>query len=369
MKKELPFVIPITACYPATSEAAGILFADEYISNWMYNNFIQLFQVENNGAIDYYDFAIDNNPYLSYNELSYSFINNNWNSIIDFVISCINDDYYVRLFNNMSKNPLYGSANEIEHDMLVLGYDDNKKIFKVADHFKKGKFCVEECSYEQLKDSVDTFEPRLFETNPAFLNSVQIIQKENNLMRLRFSMYTSEQMDYLLALNVERIILSLQDYVSCIPTTNWYTRGRAMDEKLASTHKWGIDCYDVIKEQVKIMDKSEGQFIFQSCYVINNHKTVMIERINRIANKYVFPEKDVHIKKFKSIQGLTERLMMLIIKLKCARKKDILIPRICDLIDEIKRSEYDYINELIKDLKKIDSSTRNGLDDNGLFPG
>lgn len=353
MKKELPFVIPITDCYPATSEASGILFADEYISNWMYNNFIQLFQVENNGAIDYYDFAIDNNPYLSYNEISYRFINNNWNSIIEFIIRCINDNYYVRLFNNMSKNSLYETANEIEHDMLVLGYDDDNKTFKVADHFKKGKFCVEECSYEQLKNAVDTFDPQFFDTNPAFLNSVQIIQKENDLMRLRFSMYTPEQMDYLLALNVERIILSLQDYISCRPTTNWYTRGRAMDEKLASTHKWGMDCYDVIKEQVKIMDEPGGQFIFQSCYVINNHKTVMIERINRITNKYVFQEKDVHINNFKIIQRLTERLMMLIIKLKCAHKKDILIPRIACLIDEIKIKEYGYVNELIKDLKKM----------------
>ena len=57
MKKILPFVIPITACYPATSHASGILFTDKNISNWMFNNFIQIFQVESNDAIYYYNWT------------------------------------------------------------------------------------------------------------------------------------------------------------------------------------------------------------------------------------------------------------------------------------------------------------------------
>lgn len=354
MKKKLSFVMPITACYPATSEASGILFADEYISGWMFNNFIQLFQVEGNGAIDYYDFAIDNNPYLSYNEISYKFIYDNWLSLSDFIVSCINNDYYVRIFNNMSKNSLYGSGNDIQHDMLIFGYDDETRNFNVADHFNKGRFCMGECSFEQLSNAVDTYSTDLFDVNPAFLNSVQIIQKENNLMRLRFSMYTPEQMNYLLALNLKRIIASLVDYIECRPTTNWYTRGRAMDEKLASTHKWGLDCYDVIKEQIETMDISAVYFILQSCYVIDNHKIVMIERINRIADKYNFEKKETHIQNYKILQGLTNRLMMLVIKLRYGNKKETLVPRVSELIDRIKLLEYEYTISLIKDLQDID---------------
>ena len=40
--KILPFVIPITNCYPATSEATGILFTDNNIYEWMFNSFIQI---------------------------------------------------------------------------------------------------------------------------------------------------------------------------------------------------------------------------------------------------------------------------------------------------------------------------------------
>lgn len=351
MKKELPFVIPIISCYPATSQAAGILFTDKFISEWMYNNFIQLFQVESNGAIDYYDFAIDNNPFLSYNELNYEFIYNNWNAISDFIIGCINDDYYVRLFNNVSKNSLYNNNDEMQHDILIFGYNKKNKLYKVADHFNNGRFEIASCSFDELEKAVDTYDPDLFDKNPAFLNSIQMIHKEENLMRLRFSMYNSQQMGYLLSFNLRRIIYSLQDYVNCNPTTNWYTRGRVMDTELAGTHKWGIDCYDVIKYQVINHETANLSFVLQSCFVLKNHKMVMIERIKLIDNKIGLTRKNIHIKNFIYLQELTSKLMMMVMKFFYKYKLNNMANRISLLIDEIKKTDYEYSNMLINDLK------------------
>lgn len=157
MKKKLPFVVPITTCYPSTSHASGILFADDFVSNWMFNNFIQIFQVESNDAIDYYDFSIDNNHFLSYNELSYEFVYHNWSSINDFIVACINDNYFVRVFNNVRKNSLYDFEDEWQHDILIFGYDSENEIYNVADHFRNGKFEIANFTFDELDNAVDTF--------------------------------------------------------------------------------------------------------------------------------------------------------------------------------------------------------------------
>lgn len=348
-EKILPFVIPITDCYPATSEAAGILFADSFIANWMFNNFIQIFQVEENNAIDYYDFAIDNNPFLSYNEINYSFIYHNWNSLKDFIISCINDGYYVRLFNNTNKNPLYDIKREIQHDLLIYGYNDMIEIFFVADHFQSGRFEIKTCSFEVLENAVDTYKFELFEENPAFLNCVQMIRKEDNLMRLRFSMYTPEEMDYILMLNLPRIITSIEDYLNASPTKNWYTRGRVMDQKLAASHKWGIECYDILNLCLNSYD-SEG-FSLQSFYLMFNHKIVMLERLRRIDNIYELSDFQSFIEKFESLKNLTNILMMSVFKLKFIKQKQALIHKINQKISEIKKLDVEYTTQFLCALK------------------
>lgn len=350
-KGVLPFVIPITNCYPATSEASGILFSDESISDWMYNNFIQIFQVESNNAIDYYDFAIDNNPFLSYNEIDYSFIYNNWESLLKFIISCINDSYYVRLFNNMSKNPLYQSKGNIQHDLLIYGYDDEKQIFLVADHFDNGKFEKKICSFNELENSIDTYNPELFKTNPAFFNCVQMIKKEEDMMRLRFSMYTPEEMDYILTLNLTRIVDSLDDYINGVPTTNWYTRGRVMNEYLASSHKWGIQCYDILNIHIDNYINGIGNFSIQSFYLFYNHKVVMLERIKKINEVYKWPDWKKHFENYRYLKELTNKLMLLQIKLRYVKEKISLANHMKELIKQLKEDDYKYTIWLRDELK------------------
>ncbi|MDE7309149.1 MAG: hypothetical protein K2N61_10920, partial [Lachnospiraceae bacterium] len=273
----------------------------------------------------------------------------NWKSLKSFIISCINDGYYVRLFNNTNKNPLYDIKNEIQHDLLIYGYNDEAGFFFVADHFQNGRFEAKTCSFEILENAVDTYKFELFEDNPAFLNCVQMIRKEDNLMRLRFSMYTAKEMDYILMLNLPRIITSIEDYLNARPTKNWYTRGRVMDQRLADSHKWGIECYDVLNLCLNSYD-SEG-FSLQSFYVMLNHKVVMLERLQRINNFYELPDFQYFIEKFDSLKNLANILMMLVFKLKFIKEKQSLINKINQKISEIKKLDIKYTSQFLCALK------------------
>jgi hypothetical protein len=350
-KKILPFTIPITSCYPATSGATGILFSDPQIYEWIFNSFIQIFEVEDNHALDYYDFAIDNNPYLSYNELDYSFIYNNWESITDFVKRSINDDYYVRLFVNVSKLPIYDSKGDMQHDLLIFGYDEKEQLFHIADHFNSGFFEKGVCKFSELEYSMDTFSPNLFPNAVAFLNSVQLIKKEKSLHRLRFSLYNPDEMAYIGTLNITRIIASLSDYLDGVPTVNWYTRGRVMDDYLALSHKWGINCYSTLKLHVQESINGVSPFSLQSFKLMHNHKIVMVERLKVIRKKYSIPNIELHIDNSKKLCESMQYILNKFLKSIMYKKNPSVFEKIIVALNDLQEVDYNYTKQLYEDMK------------------
>lgn len=312
MKKILPFVIPDVTCYPATSEACGILFADPAIHDWMYNNFIQLFEVDASHAIDYYDFAIENNPFLSYSEVDYTFIMKKWDSILSFIMDALDDNYYLRFFVNTAKMELY-DFGYFHHDLIIYGYDREEGILYIADHFKRGKFSTDKCSFDDFSFALDTYNLEEFGKLSAFLRSVQMVKIETDFLRLRYSMYTPQEMDALLTFNIERIKESLQDYLLCQPTRGWFTRGMLMDEKHSAGHRWGLECYDVLCDLLRnVFDKKKNNLVTrQSFFVEYNHKCMMSSRVRLLEEKGFLKEGNRWGECFDALSKKLYRIMLL----------------------------------------------------------
>ena len=359
MKKILPLINPISSCYPVTSQTSGILFADPLIHDWMMNNFIQVFEVDEiNHAIDYYDFAADNNPFLSYNEIDYSFICGNWSSLSTFLKSAIEDDYYIRIFVNKGKLKLYQTSHEDYHDLMVYGYDDKNKRFYIADHFHGGQFLMTTCSYNELEKAVDRFVSDKY-VKPAFLSSVQMIKKECDFMRLRYSMYSPEQMDYIMTFNTNRIYQSLLCYIEEKPVTGWFTRGRVMDENMENNHCWGIQCYRILMQYVDRLESGVGRGAFakQSFYVMENHKTLMVERIRTLQKKIDSVNWEEDIQNFEKLEQLLKSITLRYIKCIIYKENGANnYKKVCDQlkskIQTVEKMDQDYTNRLIARLEK-----------------
>ena len=360
MKRILPMSVPINACYPIISQTSGILFADPLIHDWLMNNFIQVFEVDQDThAIDYYDYSAEGNPFLSYNEIDFSFICKNWADLCSFIESAINDNYYIRIFVNMSKVEAYHSNHKDYHDLLIYGYDSDERIFFIADHFSGGKFMLQTCSYEEMNQATFCFEPQKH-LKAAFLSSVQMIKKECDFMRLRYSMYSPEQMDYIMTFNTNRIYNSLLCYLKGKPVEGWFTRGRAMDLYLEKSHHWGIQCYDVLLKNIEKIEKTGkgGPFDKHSFHVMANHKTVMIERLRTLQERYGTLDWSVHIDNYIEIEmllmKLTSKFMKCQIYLEQKTKKYL---DICKYLKaEIilaKQKDYHYTKILLDELSDI----------------
>lgn len=354
-EKILPFIIPINACYPAISGASGILFSDPSLHDWMYNNFIQIFEVESNHALDYYDFSIENNPFLSYNELDFTFIRKNWDSISSFIISSLKDNYYVRLFVNIEKLPLYPYNQTFYHDLIVFGVNEEASIFHVADHFKNQQFVKSTCSFSELEIALDTFLLSSYDSVPGTLRCAQLIKKDTDFTKLRYSLYTKEQIKSFTSLNLDRIIKSLSDYITCTPTQNWYTRGHVMDENFSATHKWGLDCYDILRLHIQqVIDTGLPlHFAKQSFYLMYNHKVVMRERIKILSHIYPSFDMERHLNSYTKLCVLSKSLMMNFIKFTIKKDKHTNVPRLIDSVRILYNSDYEATQDLLSNLIKL----------------
>lgn len=360
MKKKLPMSIPINACYPAISQTSGILFADPLIHDWLMNNFIQVFEVDQEThAIDYYDYCAEGNPFLSYNEIDYSFINKNWLDLASFIESAIDDNYYIRIFVNIKEIKAYSSNTDAYHDLMVYGYDSDNKIIYIADHFSAGKLLLKTCSYKEINRATFCFEPDKCQKE-AYLSSVQMIKKECDFMRLRYSMYSPEQMDYIMTFNTNRVYNSLLCYLEGKPVDGWFSRGRVMDSCLEKSHRWGIQCYDVLLQNIENIETNDKEFLFakQSFHVMTNHKTVMIERLNTLQSRYQNIDWSTYIEDYLKIESILKKATLQFMKCqmyrKCNRIKCMdICKRIREAIDSAGKKDFESTRRLLDVLSSI----------------
>lgn len=128
-------------------------------------------------------------------------------------------------------------------------------------------------------------------------------------MRLRYSMYSPEQMDYFMTINTNRIYDSLLCYLDGKSVQGWFSRGRVMDSNLEKSHRWGIQCYDVLLENLENIENDKMEFLFakQSFHVMANHKTVMLERLRTLQSKYQNIDWSTYIEDYLEIERLLNK--------------------------------------------------------------
>ena len=81
-------------------------------------------------------------------------------SFSDCIEKAINNGYYVSAIVNTKHIHNYGNSNDFLHHIHIYGYNKDEQTICIADHFRKGHFTFEKCSYLEInrsRDIVDSF--------------------------------------------------------------------------------------------------------------------------------------------------------------------------------------------------------------------
>ena len=148
-------VNPIVKTYNHHAFGIGIVTSIPQGINWVYNNYIILSYYRGGGVFtfDFYMDYIYCQPIFDREHLSDEMMAiMKWDAI-DFIKEAINCNKYVVTCVNEYYIPdreAYMSCRFV-HNLIIYGYDDNKKIFYIAGYNDKNKYVTQEVSFKNIK--------------------------------------------------------------------------------------------------------------------------------------------------------------------------------------------------------------------------
>ena len=228
-------------------------------------------------------------PTLSRKEVPRSVLHSiNDLSIIDFIISSINEGYYIYLTLDSSKINCYNHNNMVfmPHPLLIYGYDQIKKEFYIADYFRNSTYSHNKLSYNEFNNAnnsllshMKVLDP-LCGTNDSILD-IEFIKYLNNCNIIVDSDYIRHSID--LFLNGRWTFGNKFSYKQnrTLPRTAFDEHGNMYYyEAATSNEKYGINVFWEIAHHLKrCIDSDKYFFNFMPIHLLNLYYELFIEKM------------------------------------------------------------------------------------------
>lgn len=289
-------------------------------------------------------------PFISFSEINFNTANALSNNIVEFLIVLIRNGHYIFLpcdYYYLSITELY-NKNHFKHNIMVFGYDEEKKIFHVADFFNNCKFQLSTICFEEIKkatDSVVKILPPDYWLDIDSWNMIEIIK------------YKNVKYDF----NIKILIKSIQDYLKSEYNILNYEENRLTDEEKILIENgnlvFGMKNYDLVKKFLfSLTLNSELVCDIRPLHALYDHKVMMLSRLNFLKENDYINSFDSIYKSFKIIEKYCLINRNLFIKYRITFDKTLIfkiITNIDVIMKEEKAAMFDLLSELEIAIKKL----------------
>lgn len=323
MRVILPFVYPtIVDTYSGVAGNVAVQMTDEsYIPLVIYNHFLVTYY--NTGKFCGFNWEYYNDNYGVFNNMNSLIESDN---IVTSFIEIINRRLYIHTYMDhfyIKGTQHYQKKHFLHDSATVFGYDDDQRIFYVADNFVYGKYSVWEIPYEDVEQAV-------------------INNNKNNID----SFYYYNDIDF--RLNIENILLIVKGYLDgCC----YYSSINNKPPKNSNEVTYGINIYAILREECMMAVKSKYSDVdYRTFHIMCNHMSVgslLIEFLNEniLANK---------VKKIDNNYCKMKEKMIFIRTLfikACISKNTKVMEEVQEKINQLQGEEKKYLEEIVKILK------------------
>ena len=257
-KKALPVTYPIVTSYPTYANIFSIFSDNEEDLIWFYAQYFQLAMSKNDGSI--LDFGINSSinyyimkicPLLDFHAIGSSLIDKNSKSIIDFIVSAIDEGYYLHMNVDTYEIPAYTrnyKKRHFGHDLMLYGYDKNTKTFNIADFFD-GKYEFKTATFDEIYKGHVNF--------PDY-NHRAVLLKKTHITQTN--------------LDIAKIKNIINDYLSSANAM------RYMDyDFYFADFLYGVEVYNLLKERIE-----SGCVNITDFHLLYDHKTILLGLVNQL---------------------------------------------------------------------------------------
>ncbi len=241
---------PPVSVYNHHAFGTGIITTAPWGMNWIYNNYIMLGFYPDEGPLtfDFYMDYIYCQPVFDREFLSNSIIKYIKEKPDSLVISQINDGKYVECCVDeyyIPNREAYGAYHFI-HNLLIYGYDDDKKIFYTAGYDESGKYTADTLSYKIFRTS----SPGKF-----------------NILKFRDDMNCDLCADY-----IQRQLMEYNGEIPVDPVGSYPAKGRTI----------GIHAVDSLMDYIQKHVLADEDVDMRPISILYNHRMLMCERMSHM---------------------------------------------------------------------------------------
>lgn len=328
--KELKVKQPLICCYTNY----GILFSllPDDMMPWVYNNFIQIRYNR-----DWKTVTFDNHilmlsycPALSFRSIPF-YIHQELcgGKIQDFVIDSIDHERYVFMYVDrfyLKNSDEYKNIHR-SHEIFIYGYDEEKKVFYIADNLDQGRFIFTECGFSELEESFEAADKQY-----EFMADIGLIHENIGVK--------SE-------INIGQIVDGLERYLMSIPT---------YDMKPEQPYLFGRDVVRYIRDNYLIHSNGEDIDI-RAFHLLYEHKLLMEMRVEYLLNAGYISPKQVELNEFTELKNGYLQLRNAIIKYNLTKNTNTLNRSVLKM-DELIYKEEVILKKLLQTYKTMESDNK-----------
>lgn len=243
MKREIELFLPPISHAPADTYLLSLLIPHKESWGWISSNFVNILIREKNCWDEFYRYTMwAGCPYILETTLSRDIAENIMVDFIDFVRSSIDAGYCV--YTSINRNPIkiYNTdATNLSHNPLIYGYDDEKKVFLVAEFFPRMVYSFKEIPYKEIEQGFWMF-PQVIENHP---------HKKTHLVKF----YNNDVFHF----SSESLRKKLQDHIESKNLfekfhQGYYRSGFILDDTYSEQFHFGLKYYDFLKKMVFEME-------------------------------------------------------------------------------------------------------------------
>jgi len=331
----LPVKYPMITSVPNDANAVAIIASDSDLHPWLYNNFIQIYQRNPKCAITYFDFHYKSAPMIYIKKMDKKLLNiQDEDYFYELLKNAIQQNNYIYLMINSGYISAYPEHSRFDHDIMVFGYDNDKKIFHIADSFINDRYSFETCTYKELFLGVNNVSKEK-ENYLGFRNCIELI----NLEKAHYMKF-----------EIERVKTSIQDYINGTPTTLWFSQNQIWHHDITE-RKFGINCYDALVDVLEKITPISYRFMVISVTIMHEHKNIMVKRLLFLEKIYNIDMKDI-IDFYKEIEKDALICRNLFVKYTLSQNEKY-IKIIIDLYNDIRRRERKILIKILAVLRYL----------------
>lgn len=335
--KKLNLAKPILKTWSSESHFMSMILDMDGAKDWIANNYVQMIGQNIYGMqktvfcfFPKHDpFCIDTNinvwnccPFLETKYVSYNYVKQNFEDIIEYLKKSINQEYYLYLF--LKQSCLDVKINKMDiHKTFIYGYDDEKEQVLVADHYDNGRYVTDVIPYNKFKNA---FEQAYNEGN----------LKDNKSLTDK-KIVICKKIPYEYKFDLEWFKRQLKDYINSEYTFSSFSPFYMND---SSEFVFGLECYEMIKRYVNTIIKQSGNYRKDTRVFtfLEDHKKMLLFHIKYLINKKILIDNgDIELV-VEKLANDSETILLLFMKYIMSGKINIL-EHIILMLDEMKEEE------------------------------